>query len=129
VFVIRGERTVKKLRLSKALTIPEGTAVSAACRRMAANRVDAVLLADAEGLLSGIVTDKVPTVFFQFNSVELSGFSVFGWLSLIWSLKGSSFLGSHGEHTRCFELFSSTGYLKACFCLNQVPQGSGFLNF
>jgi hypothetical protein len=27
---------------------------------MAANRVDAVLLADAEGLLSGIVTDKVP---------------------------------------------------------------------
>ncbi|CAD6257979.1 unnamed protein product [Miscanthus lutarioriparius] len=53
-----GERTVKKLRLSKALTIPEGTTVSEACRRMAARRVDAVLLTDAGGLLSGIVTDK-----------------------------------------------------------------------
>ncbi|KAL6870890.1 hypothetical protein ACP4OV_014738 [Aristida adscensionis] len=53
-----GERTVKKLRLSKALTIPEGTTVSEACRRMAARRLDAVLLTDANGLLSGIVTDK-----------------------------------------------------------------------
>ncbi|KAF7840158.1 CBS domain-containing protein CBSCBSPB3-like [Senna tora] len=53
-----GERTVKKLRLSKALTIPEGTTVSEACRRMAARRVDAVLLTDASALLSGIVTDK-----------------------------------------------------------------------
>ncbi|KAJ6830160.1 CBS domain-containing protein CBSCBSPB3-like [Iris pallida] len=53
-----GERTVKKLRLSKALTIPEGTTVSEACRRMAARRVDAVLLTDANGLLSGILTDK-----------------------------------------------------------------------
>ncbi|GJM87894.1 hypothetical protein PR202_ga03893 [Eleusine coracana subsp. coracana] len=55
---LRGERTVKKLRLSKALTIPEGTTVSEACRRMATRRVDAVLLTDAQGLLSGIVTDK-----------------------------------------------------------------------
>ncbi|CAN6357761.1 unnamed protein product [Urochloa humidicola] len=55
---LTGERTVKKLRLSKALTIPEGTKVSDACRRMAARRVDAVLLTDAQGLLSGIVTDK-----------------------------------------------------------------------
>ncbi|XVF60979.1 hypothetical protein PTKIN_Ptkin08bG0091100 [Pterospermum kingtungense] len=53
-----GERTVKKLRLSKALTIPEGTTVSEACRRMAARRVDAVLLTDANALLSGIITDK-----------------------------------------------------------------------
>ncbi|KAL6219721.1 hypothetical protein ACLB2K_007480 [Fragaria x ananassa] len=53
-----GERTVKKLRLSKALTIPEGTTVSDACRRMAARRVDAMLLTDANALLSGIVTDK-----------------------------------------------------------------------
>ncbi|GJN07248.1 hypothetical protein PR202_ga25066 [Eleusine coracana subsp. coracana] len=53
-----GERTVRKLRLSKALTIPDGTTVAEACRRMAARRVDAVLLTDAEGLLSGIVTDK-----------------------------------------------------------------------
>ncbi|KAG0499708.1 hypothetical protein HPP92_004399 [Vanilla planifolia] len=52
------ERTVKKLRLSKALTLPEGTIVSDACRRMAARRVDAVLITDANGLLSGIVTDK-----------------------------------------------------------------------
>uniref|UniRef100_A0A453HLU2 CBS domain-containing protein n=1 Tax=Aegilops tauschii subsp. strangulata TaxID=200361 RepID=A0A453HLU2_AEGTS len=56
---VAGERTVKKLRLSKALTIPEGTTVSEACRRMAARRVDAVLLTDVNGLLSGIVTDKV----------------------------------------------------------------------
>ncbi|KAH7566125.1 hypothetical protein JRO89_XS08G0096100 [Xanthoceras sorbifolium] len=51
---VGGERTVKKLRLSKALTIPEGTTVSDACRRMAARRVDAVLLTDANALLSGI---------------------------------------------------------------------------
>lgn len=50
---------MKKLRLSKALTIPEGTTVSDACRRMAARRVDAVLLTDANALLSGIITDKV----------------------------------------------------------------------
>ncbi|CAO2836567.1 unnamed protein product [Amaranthus hypochondriacus] len=56
--VVGGERTVKKLRLSKALTIPEGTSVSDACRRMAARRVDAVLLTDSNALLSGIVTDK-----------------------------------------------------------------------
>ncbi|KAF0895822.1 hypothetical protein E2562_016555 [Oryza meyeriana var. granulata] len=55
---VAGERTVKKLRLSKALTIPEGTTVAEACRRMAARRVDALLLTDANGLLSGIVTDK-----------------------------------------------------------------------
>ncbi|KAK8710045.1 hypothetical protein V6N13_145389 [Hibiscus sabdariffa] len=52
------ERTVKKLRLSKALTIPEETTVSEACRRMAARRVNAVLLTDSNALLSGIVTDK-----------------------------------------------------------------------
>ncbi|CAN6929776.1 unnamed protein product [Brassica oleracea] len=52
------ERTVKKLRLSKALTIPEGTTVFDACRRMAARRVDAVLLTDSSALLSGICTDK-----------------------------------------------------------------------
>uniref|UniRef100_A0A803L4W8 CBS domain-containing protein CBSCBSPB3 n=1 Tax=Chenopodium quinoa TaxID=63459 RepID=A0A803L4W8_CHEQI len=56
--VAGGERTVKKLKLSKALTIPEGTSVSDACRRMAARRVDAVLLTDSNALLSGIVTDK-----------------------------------------------------------------------
>ncbi|XP_078434928.1 CBS / octicosapeptide/Phox/Bemp1 (PB1) domains-containing protein [Wolffia australiana] len=53
-----GERTVKKLRLTKALTVPESTTVSDACRRMAARRVDAVLLTDGNGLLSGILTDK-----------------------------------------------------------------------
>jgi len=56
---VGGERTVKKLKLSKALTIPEGTTVFDACRRMAARRVNAVLLTDANALLSGIVTDKV----------------------------------------------------------------------
>lgn len=53
-----GGRTVKKLRLSKALTIPEGTTVLDACRRMSARRADAVLLTDSNALLSGIVTDK-----------------------------------------------------------------------
>ncbi|XP_054820137.1 CBS domain-containing protein CBSCBSPB3-like [Prosopis cineraria] len=52
------DRSVKKLRLSKALTIPEGTTVSEACRRMATRHIDAVLLTDANALLSGIVTDK-----------------------------------------------------------------------
>ncbi|KAJ4966253.1 hypothetical protein NE237_018102 [Protea cynaroides] len=55
---VGGDRTVKKLRLSKSLTIPEGTTVSEACRRMASRRVDAALLTDANGLLSGIITDK-----------------------------------------------------------------------
>uniref|UniRef100_A0ACD5XGM5 Uncharacterized protein n=1 Tax=Avena sativa TaxID=4498 RepID=A0ACD5XGM5_AVESA len=50
------ERTVKQLRLTKALTLPEATAVSEACRRMASRRVDAALLTDASGMLSGIVT-------------------------------------------------------------------------
>jgi signal-transduction protein with cAMP-binding, CBS, and nucleotidyltransferase domain len=53
-----GERTVKKVKLSKALTIPDGTTVTDACRRMAARRVDAVLLTDSSALLSGILTDK-----------------------------------------------------------------------
>ncbi|KAM3353941.1 hypothetical protein ACQJBY_024873 [Aegilops geniculata] len=50
------ERTVKQLRLTKALTLPEATAVSEACRRMAARRADAALLTGAKGVLSGIVT-------------------------------------------------------------------------
>ncbi|KAJ8460980.1 hypothetical protein OPV22_033906 [Ensete ventricosum] len=53
-----GERTVKRLRLSKALTIPESTSVYEACRRMATRRVDAVLLTDSNALLCGILTDK-----------------------------------------------------------------------
>ncbi|KAK6924685.1 CBS domain, partial [Dillenia turbinata] len=55
---LTGERTVKRLRLSKALTIPESTTVFEACRRMAARRVDAVLLTDSNALLCGILTDK-----------------------------------------------------------------------
>eukprot|EP00250_Pteridium_aquilinum_P010447 c19394_g1_i2 orf=514-2202(-) len=53
-----GERTVKRLRLTKALTIPEGTTVLDACRRMATRRVDAALLTDSSALLCGIITDK-----------------------------------------------------------------------
>ena len=56
---IRGERTVKSLRLSKALTVPETTTVYEACRRMAARKVDALLLTDSNALLCGILTDKV----------------------------------------------------------------------
>lgn len=55
---LTGERTVKRLRLSKALTVPENTSVHEACRRMAARRVDALLLTDSNALLCGILTDK-----------------------------------------------------------------------
>eukprot|EP00850_Spirogloea_muscicola_P013559 SM000092S24527 [mRNA] locus=s92:468821:473303:- [translate_table: standard] len=53
-----GERTVRRLKLSKALTIPDTTTIADACRRMAARRVDAALLTDSNALLCGIVTDK-----------------------------------------------------------------------
>ncbi|KAF5476535.1 hypothetical protein F2P56_003281 [Juglans regia] len=53
-----GERTVKRLRLSKALTLPEQTTILEACRRMADRRVDALLLTDSNALLCGILTDK-----------------------------------------------------------------------
>ncbi|KAL8140880.1 hypothetical protein V2J09_006901 [Rumex salicifolius] len=52
------ERTVKRLRLSKAVTIPETTSVLDACRLMAARGIDALLLTDANSLLCGILTDK-----------------------------------------------------------------------
>lgn len=55
---LTGERTVKRLRLSKALTVPENTTILEACRRMAARRVDALLLTDSNALLCGILTDK-----------------------------------------------------------------------
>lgn len=55
---LTGERTVKRLRLSKALTVPDNTSVQEACRRMAARRVDALLLTDSNALLCGILTDK-----------------------------------------------------------------------
>ncbi|EXB25246.1 CBS domain-containing protein [Morus notabilis] len=55
---LTGERTVKRLRLSKALTVPENTTIQEACRRMAARRVDALLLTDSNALLCGILTDK-----------------------------------------------------------------------
>ncbi|XP_021286284.1 CBS domain-containing protein CBSCBSPB5-like isoform X2 [Herrania umbratica] len=55
---LAGERTVKRLRLSKALTVPESTNIYEACRRMAARRVDALLLTDSNALLCGILTDK-----------------------------------------------------------------------
>lgn len=63
---LSGERTVKRLRLSKALTLPENTTVHDACRRMAARRVDAVLLTDSNALLCGILTDKVRSLIFFF---------------------------------------------------------------
>ncbi|KAL5717513.1 CBS domain-containing protein cbscbspb1 [Ranunculus cassubicifolius] len=56
--MVSGERTVKRLRLSKALTIPENTTLYDACRRMATRKVDALLLTDSNALLCGILTDK-----------------------------------------------------------------------
>ncbi|MCE3051756.1 CBS domain-containing protein cbscbspb4 [Datura stramonium] len=55
---LTGERTVKRLRLSKALTVPDTTSIYEACRKMAARRVDALLLTDSNALLCGILTDK-----------------------------------------------------------------------
>ncbi|KAJ6869249.1 hypothetical protein NC651_034107 [Populus alba x Populus x berolinensis] len=55
---LTGERTVKRLRLSKALTVPESTSIYQACCRMVAHRVDALLLTDSNTLLCGILTDK-----------------------------------------------------------------------
>lgn len=60
---LSGERTVKRLRLSRALTVPETTSVKEACQRMAARRVDALLLTDSNALLCGILTDKVSLSF------------------------------------------------------------------
>ncbi|CAD5335723.1 unnamed protein product [Arabidopsis thaliana] len=53
-----GERTVKRLRLSKALTVPATTTIYEACKRMASRRVDALLLTDSNEMLCGILTDK-----------------------------------------------------------------------
>ncbi|KAJ3683242.1 hypothetical protein LUZ60_013469 [Juncus effusus] len=49
-------RTVKKLQKVKPLTLPEGTMILEACKRMASRRVDAALITDSSGLLSGILT-------------------------------------------------------------------------
>ncbi|CAF2087701.1 unnamed protein product, partial [Brassica napus] len=53
-----GERTVKRLRLSKALTVPATTTVYEACKRMASRKVAALLLTDSNEMLCGILTDK-----------------------------------------------------------------------
>jgi signal-transduction protein with cAMP-binding, CBS, and nucleotidyltransferase domain len=55
---------VKRLRLSKALTIPDTATVADACRRMATRRVDAALLTDSNAILCGIITDKVTQAVF-----------------------------------------------------------------
>ncbi|KAF3334490.1 CBS domain-containing protein [Carex littledalei] len=52
------ERTVKRLRLTKALTLPESTTMLEVCKRMAQRQVDAALLTDSNALLCGILTDK-----------------------------------------------------------------------
>ena len=81
---LSGERTVKRLRLSKALTIPEGTTIQEACRRMAARKVDAVLLTDSNGLLCGILTDKVGALTFGIilngNSFDIMGHIMFSFM-------------------------------------------------
>ncbi|KAI3723251.1 hypothetical protein L2E82_34709 [Cichorium intybus] len=52
----RGERTVKNLKLQKALIVSGETTVSYACKRMATRGVDYVLLTDDDSLLCGIFT-------------------------------------------------------------------------
>ncbi|KAH9559825.1 hypothetical protein CY35_06G075000 [Sphagnum magellanicum] len=56
--ILPGERTVKRLKLSKALAITDTTTVANACRRMATRRVDAALLIDSNAILRGIIMDK-----------------------------------------------------------------------
>ena len=63
---------MKQLRLAKALTLPEATTVSEACRIMANRLVDAALLTDANGMLSGIVTAEVRTYHLD-SGVDLKG--------------------------------------------------------
>ena len=50
---------MKRLRLSRAVTVPDTTSIKEICQRMAARRVDALLLTDSNALLCGILTDKV----------------------------------------------------------------------
>uniref|UniRef100_A0A0D3E219 CBS domain-containing protein n=1 Tax=Brassica oleracea var. oleracea TaxID=109376 RepID=A0A0D3E219_BRAOL len=53
-----GERTVKRLRLSKAITVPATTTIYDACKNMASRKVDALLLTDSNEMLCGILTDR-----------------------------------------------------------------------
>lgn len=59
--VVNSEQTVKRLRLSRAVTVPETITIYDACRKMASRKVDALLLTDSNALLCGILTDKVFT--------------------------------------------------------------------
>uniref|UniRef100_M1D869 CBS domain-containing protein n=1 Tax=Solanum tuberosum TaxID=4113 RepID=M1D869_SOLTU len=56
---LTGERTVKRLRLSKDITVPDSTSIYDACRRMAARRVDVLLLTDSNALLCGVENGEV----------------------------------------------------------------------
>lgn len=72
---LKGEHTVKQLRLSKALTVRETTTIYEICRRMTTRRTDAVLLTDSDELLSGILTNKVclkssDTFYYQINIIQ-----------------------------------------------------------
>ncbi|XP_065026716.1 CBS domain-containing protein CBSCBSPB5-like isoform X2 [Musa acuminata AAA Group] len=56
--ILIGDRNLRGIRVSKSLTLAENSTVHEACRRMAVQRVDAVLLTDSNALLCGILTDK-----------------------------------------------------------------------
>lgn len=68
---------MKRLRLSKALTIPDGTTVADACRRMATRRVDAALLTDSSALLCGIITDKARLLSQSWGCIRVYEFSLY----------------------------------------------------
>ncbi|KAG5631247.1 hypothetical protein H5410_002964, partial [Solanum commersonii] len=53
---LTGERTVKRLQLSKGITVPDSTSIYDASRRMATRRVDVLLLTDSNALLCGTLT-------------------------------------------------------------------------
>lgn len=51
-------RTVARLKPKKAIVLRDAISVSAAAKKMANEKADAILLTDAAGVLTGILTDK-----------------------------------------------------------------------
>lgn len=120
-----GERTVKKLRLSKALTIPEGTTVFEACRRMASRRVDAVLLTDTNALLSGILTDKVCS---GMMLLLFTHFLVFSFSFLLILVLQVRFFGD-GALGRRYQGYSGGTETRADCCIENYDTESHFCYF
>jgi hypothetical protein len=55
----KGERTVKKLRPAQALLLSDKVSVSKCVKTMVDKKTEATLLVDENGMLTGILTDRV----------------------------------------------------------------------